>query len=150
MNTLPDNIKFCIGCREELNDKNWYPSSKIRRDYRCKSCQKNKGKIYYSEHRNDMLKKSLKSQKIRKIKLKFEIISHYSNNKMECMKCGFKDMRALSIDHIHGGGRKHRKQLGIISNFYEWLKKNNYPEGYQVLCMNCQFIKRLENKECEK
>jgi hypothetical protein len=31
--------------------------------------------------------------------------------------------------------------------FYRWLIKNNYPEGYQTLCMNDQFIKKAENKE---
>ena len=57
-------------------------------------------------------------------------------------------MRALSIDHIKGGGNRHRDKLGNDgSGVYRWLKKENYPTGYQVLCMNCQFIKKSENKE---
>jgi hypothetical protein len=76
------------------------------------------------------------------------IISHYSNGTMKCAKCGFSDIRTLSIDHINGGGRKHAQELkkaGTI--FYRWLIKNNFPEGYQVLCMNCNYIKKIENKE---
>lgn len=57
-----------------------------------------------------------------------------------CCSCGYVNVLALSIDHINGGGTKHRKTIGGGSNFYTWLKKNNYPPGYRVLCMNCQFI----------
>jgi len=30
------------------------------------------------------------------------------------------------------------------SRFYYWLRRQGYPEGYQTLCMNCQWIKRSE------
>jgi hypothetical protein len=52
------------------------------------------------------------------------------------------DIRCLTIDHINGGGRQERKKLKKVGvTFYHWLQKQGYPEGYQVLCMNCQFIK---------
>jgi len=76
------------------------------------------------------------------------VISHYSNGSMVCCKCGFSDIRALSIDHINGGGRRHTEEIrkaGTI--FYRWLIKNNFPNGFQVLCMNCNYIKKAENKE---
>jgi hypothetical protein len=78
--------------------------------------------------------------------VKTEVFKHYSPE-LKCQKCGFNDLRALSIDHINGGGRKHRKEIGGQGNLYTWLVKNNYPNGFQVLCMNCQFIKRIENCE---
>ena len=83
-------------------------------------------------------------------KIKREVLLHYSINpeKPICSKCGFDDIRALSIDHINGGGNIQREF--IHENFYRWLIKNNYPEGYQVLCMNCQFIKRKEQNENRK
>jgi hypothetical protein len=28
------------------------------------------------------------------------------------------------------------------------LRRNNYPEGFQILCMNCQFGKRMNNGVC--
>lgn len=49
----------------------------------------------------------------------------------------------LIIDHIDGGGTKHRKEVGKGAAFYRWLEKNNYPLNFQVLCMNCQFGKRI-------
>jgi len=79
------------------------------------------------------------------LKIRIEILTHYGNGKLSCVRCGFSDIRALSIDHINGGGNEHRKVEGY---FYTQLKKKGFPEGFQTLCMNCQFIKRDEKKEC--
>lgn len=45
-------------------------------------------------------------------------------------------MEFLSIDHINGGGNRHREKVGS-AKVYAWLKKRGYPKGYQVLCHNC-------------
>ena len=77
--------------------------------------------------------------------LKIEVLTHYGNGKLSCVRCGFEDIRALTIDHIKGGGWKHRRSLGLSGNmFYRWLQRNSYPKGYQTLCMNCQLIKLLK------
>jgi len=85
--------------------------------------------------------------------LKVEVIRHYAPS-LSCQRCGFDDIRALSIDHIDGGGRRHGRAIGIGSgsghHLYRWLKKNGYPLGFQVLCMNCQWIKAHENKELRR
>lgn len=79
-------------------------------------------------------------------KIRLDVISHYSPS-MVCVKCGFSDVRALTIDCINGGHKKLDK-AGGGSTFWRMLKRNGYPDGFQVLCMNCQFIKRRENHEC--
>lgn len=57
----------------------------------------------------------------------------------------------LTIDHIHNDGAKHRREItgGISQNgakLYAWLKKNNYPEGFQVMCWNHNMKKAFEAK----
>jgi hypothetical protein len=42
----------------------------------------------------------------------------------------------LEIDHAEGGGNQHRRKIGW-SRLYHWLKRNNYPEGFRVLCPTC-------------
>ena len=86
---------------------------------------------------------------------KIRVLTHYSGGKCACVLCGFDNLKALSIDHINGGGLKHRRELGIDSgsNFYVWLEKENLPEGFRTLCMNCQYIehnKRMEEKYVAK
>ena len=88
-----------------------------------------------------------KAKEVRK-RLKLEILHHYSPD-LKCTSCGFSDIRSLSIDHIKGNGNKHRKEIGS-GNLYQWIKKNNFPKGFQVLCFNCQWIKRDENNEVNK
>lgn len=69
-------------------------------------------------------------------RLRIEVLKHYSNGLMICDCCPENRYEFLTIDHIKGGGTKHRK---IVKNMYRWLKKNNYPDGYRVLCMNCNY-----------
>lgn len=113
--------------------------------YNYKEKIKTSEKIYYKNNKKYLLINHKKWAN----NLKEEVLAYYSNkNKPSCKRCGFSDIRALSIDHINGGGRKHFLQIkGGGTRIYQWLRSHNYPEGYQVLCMNCQFIKKLENHE---
>jgi hypothetical protein len=120
-------------------------------------------KAYYLSRRDELLTKrkaqlkeyqqrpEVKAQhnkQLRKYTREYRIdaLKHYSPE-LKCQRCGFSDIRALSIDHINNDGSKHRKEIGKGRAIYYWLKNNNYPEGYQVLCMNCQFIKEHEKKQ---
>ena len=76
------------------------------------------------------------------------VLQHYSEGTMECKTCGDTEYDGLSMDHIAGGGKKHAKEIGGCGTALTmWLIRNNYPGGFQVLCMNCQWIKRHENHE---
>ena len=63
----------------------------------------------------------------------------------KCAKCGFSDWRALQIDHINGGGSRERRHIGAPRIFSKILRGET--EGYQLLCANCNWIKRYEEKE---
>ena len=63
-------------------------------------------------------------------KHRFLVIKHYSKGKFECICCGEKRYRTLTIDHINGGGNKHRKEIG--KNLPRWLIKSNFPDGFQI------------------
>lgn len=69
----------------------------------------------------------------------------------KCIKCGFSDVRALQIDHINGGGFKERKEKGaggIV--IYKRIISNKFNNLYQLLCANCNWIKRFNNNEQRK
>lgn len=65
----------------------------------------------------------------------------------KCVRCGFSDERALQIDHINGGGNKDKKSFK--NNYYKAVIKSFLAgeNKYQLLCANCNWIKRVENKE---
>jgi hypothetical protein len=59
----------------------------------------------------------------------------FANYGMLCECCGESHIEFMTIDHIHGGGAKHRRQ--IKKALYRWLVSNNFPEGFRTLCFNC-------------
>lgn len=54
-----------------------------------------------------------------------------------CQCCGESEVLFLAIDHIEGGGGQHRGKIG--SHIYHWLAANGYPDGFRVLCHNCNW-----------
>ncbi len=67
-------------------------------------------------------------------KLRKECINSYGG-KCEC--CGETEFHFLTIDHVNGGGTKHRMRLGGGTNYLREIRKLGFPEGYRVLCYNC-------------
>ncbi len=156
------DLKYCPQCKETKLVTEFYNDMRAKGRYRspCKACTLKSCKQYSTLHHEGKLKSALKYRSLHHreclkslhksmAKLKLEVFSHYSEGKPVCNSCGFDDLRALSIDHINGDGAKHRKSMGLKAGFqtYYWLKRQGYPIGFQVLCMNCQFIKRAENEE---
>lgn len=65
----------------------------------------------------------------------------------KCVRCGFTDKRALEIDHIHGGGGKELRRYSS-SVYKQYLLRKG--EGLQLLCANCNRIKKHERHEFRK
>lgn len=118
-----------------------------KRQYDAQYYLEQKGK-----HRDYMRRHYMKyrmRQREKQIEQKKAILTYYGEGKLACVRCGFDDARALTIDHINNDGANHRKILNNKTgyHFYRWLKKNDYPKGFQTLCCNCQSIKLAENRE---
>lgn len=60
-----------------------------------------------------------------------------------CCRCGFCDARALQIDHVTACGSK---RIGTLDVCYQVLRGENLG-AYQLLCANCNWIKRHEADE---
>lgn len=67
----------------------------------------------------------------------------------KCVKCNFSDFRALQIDHINGGGSKERKERAYKGSFHRHVIRSflNKENKYQLLCANCNWIKRFDSEE---
>ena len=97
--------------------------------------------IKYNKSHSEQIKLMYRRNKLT---LKILIFQVYSEGTMRCKYCGYDNIDALSIDHIKNDGEKQRNKLHLEgSGFYAWLRRNRFPSGYQVLCMNCQLLKRI-------
>ncbi len=161
------SLNKCVKCSKQLNDitqarcqtcRNFeqentksYQSKRILA-HLCRSCCKsnNNGKVHC-----DIcgFKARVRARK-RAIELKIMILNAYGGPQCACRGCSWHNQRCvcshidvLTIDHIDNSGAKHRREMtggdrvGGGDTTYRWLKKNNYPSGYQVLCWNCNWIK---------
>ena len=66
----------------------------------------------------------------------------------KCEHCGNNDNRVLQVDHVNGGGNKERKMFATNNAVVAVKRIFNSPERYQLLCANCNWIKRWERGEC--
>lgn len=60
----------------------------------------------------------------------------YGGPRPGCSCCGEQLAEFLTLDHVEGGGRAHRRLKGNQSVYYE-LRARGYPAGFRVLCFNC-------------
>lgn len=124
-------MEYCIECKEQLTDDNWYKSSQKDNWQLCKFCYQAR---YRKKHNPEKHKIKTKTYDIQ---LKQDVVDHYGE---KCQCCGETNLLFLTIDHIQNDGALQRKtvvQGGI--KFYAFLRKNNYPDKdkYRVLCFNC-------------
>lgn len=113
--------------RERRRATNWYEAHKEE--------QKANSKAYYQVHKEEQRAKG----RARHAALRLEALKHYGG---QCACCGETEPKFLGIDHIDNNGAAHRKEIGRSGKaIYYWLRDNNYPKGFQVLCHNCNAAK---------
>ena len=116
-----------------------------QKKYQKENRWKYKGKykeyqLWYNKKRRKQL---AKRQKKVNLEIKKLVLMYYGNGKLECTLCGYKNIVALSLDHISGNGAEDRKKTGKSGQmFYRHLIKNKFPGGLRTLCMNCQWIEK--------
>lgn len=112
----------------------------------CRSCPRSitKGSaIYCIYHREQDRVNGRRKSKKAIAELRGKCLEYYGK---ECRCCGIRILQFLTIDHKEGKGNIQRKKLfgynisGVP--MYRWLIKNNFPNEYQVLCMNCNWATR--------
>lgn len=94
--------------------------------------------IWHEENRD----RRLLQAKERKKQIKIEVLTYYGMGECKCLMCGYETLAALTLDHINDDGYNESRSGHEL---YQYLRKTNFPTGYQTLCMNCQYIKREAN-----
>lgn len=147
---------ICPKCNNDKPEKN-FPSEghkgrdgALRRSKICRSCKREKmssnGKCQCG--RPLVTKSSCAACRDRnnkysckeRLRRKIFAINRYGGC---CVFCRESEVIFLTIDHTDDNGAAHRRKEGIAtgSQTYKWLEANNYPEGFQVACFNCNAAK---------
>ena len=72
----------------------------------------------------------------RHIRQRVAVLERYGG---KCCFCGTAQYEHLTVDHINGGGTKHRAEFrSKYRNFYDFLYNTEFrPDLYRILCWNC-------------
>lgn len=82
-------------------------------------------------------------------KLRVVVLDHYSHGKMSCECCGEHEYSFLAIDHVVPVGRKPKDGVPRSGSvLYRWLIKNDFPDGFRVLCHNCNMGRQINGGIC--
>ena len=122
-------MKKCSSCKKKKQLKEFHKNSASPDGFQwaCKQCQLVFSRRYKRNTRQNILDK----------------LGH------TCIKCGYKGP-AIQIDHINGDSTPEKRIHGIgrgYSTGVLWNAVKANPKRFQVLCANCNYEKRIENKE---
>lgn len=98
-------------------------------------------RLYGAKYRAENREKVNARKRAQLLELKVEVFAHYGGSR--CSMCPETRLGALGLNHILGGGKTHRKEIGP-GQFYRWIRDHNYPPDFRVLCSNCNIIAHLE------
>ena len=127
-------------------DKKWNLENPEKRKAIRQKCQKKyqwKRNLYAIGWRKRNRQHALELTRKKSEKFKPIVFSHYSNGAMKCACCGLNSIHNLTLDHKNGNNNKNHK-----GGWQTWedLVKNNFPDGYQVLCFGCNISKGNRDK----
>lgn len=145
-----DGLKECRRCERALPIKDFYADAS-RQDGATSWCRECLGPLRRAagqRYRNGpQAEKRRAATRQWNADLRLDVLRHYSNGKMMCACCGETGLEFLTLDHIHGNGSQHRREL--LGNpsaggmaFYSKIRQQGFPSGLQVLCFNCNMAKR--------
>ena len=140
-NDATEGYKTCPDCRDRAT-KNYH---RLKNAGRCTSCGEPavEGSIHCAECREYNNTRGNESN----AKAKAEAVAAYGGR---CSCCGEKEILFLQIDHINNDGAEKRRsgEDGLGATLYRQLKSRGWPDGYQVLCANCNFGKSKNGGVC--
>jgi len=117
-----------------------WPEDYIKDNYQilCWNHNASKGRRKYL----DMKVKDLNSEQRRSLKLWKKALEFFG----PCKVCGEKNLRFITIDHIHNDGAERRKNgekggIPLLKNFDKQGWPDALKEIYQILCYNCNCAK---------
>lgn len=130
-------MKTCYKCKQNKPLSEFWKNKLTKDGFQiyCKDCCRKNAREDYKRHRTARI--AYVQAESRKVKQ--GVFAAYGG---QCQCCGEGELTFLAIDHIDGGGNKHRtKEFGGFGGirFYRWLRRQGYPAGYRVLCHNCNW-----------
>ncbi len=128
----------CPVCRKEyfrLKTNNKMQKWNLNNPEKCSQIQKKYHDRIYSENPQEHITRA-KNHSAKNKDLVFDFYGRI------CNCCGEIEQVFLTIDHVNNDGSEDRKMNYIGHRLYQKIVTENFPDKYQILCMNCNWAKR--------
>lgn len=137
------NLKVCSACGDEKTLDEFSPrldrpdGYSRGRSSQCKPCASVKSRRWQESNPDKVKSANYRAYHA----LKREVLAHYSTTAdPQCVCCGEAGIVFLALDHVDNDGGTHRRTIGQ-GQVLRWIKRNDFPAGFQTLCMNCNWAK---------
>lgn len=99
-------------------------------------------KKFYAKNSPKILAISRVKSKEKRVIARKIVLDHYGG---KCACCGETIQEFLCVDHVFNNGSEHRKEIkrGGGYTINQWLIDNDFPDGFQLLCWNCNMAKSI-------
>jgi hypothetical protein len=111
---------------------------KYAKEYNKEHPEWRKMKLSLEKKTEKYILRNKNRRKNKRDEIKNQVFEHYG---YRCVCCGEVRKEFLTLDHINGGGKKHKNEIGRGLRYLSWIIKNNFPNTYRILCMNCNFAR---------
>lgn len=143
-----EGFKHCLECKERHRiDQRKRRDTRVQMGlcYRCGKVPPCKDSTILCEPcmRKAYLKEKQAAWVLKQRTIAFDYYGHV------CACCGETNERFLTFDHVNNDGAKHRKEdPSARGSLASWLVRHKFPEGFQVLCFNCNYGKNMNGGIC--
>lgn len=139
----------CIECARKAH---------AERMRKARAANPEKYRKHQAEHRERHTERCRRQRRESGERLRDLVFEAYGGYRCAC--CGETCKSMLTIDHVNNDGNEHRKKLsrgkvyatarsGLGEYLYRDLRDRGFPEGFQVLCYNCNVSKHRNGGVCE-
>lgn len=150
----------CSACGVVLAKESWRKGERNSHHLICASCARSYARnrrklpeVFAAEkerHRSWLKRNASKARvyfAVHNLQIKLAVLRHYSSFKPSCKVCGVDILASLALDHTGDDGTEFRRKTGIVGHeLYWYLMRRGFPDGFQVLCSNCNHLKRLRRR----
>ena len=151
--TIPnqDPVRSCGKCHAGKPLTEFYLRTNGKPHRECKVCYRARIAVHRDKDRAHIRSIDLKAQAKKRAKVREAVFAAYGGYVCAC--CGETERKFLTLDHINNDGAADRIKIAgkrSAAGFptYSFLVRKGFPSGYQVLCMNCNYGKRMNNGVC--
>ena len=136
-------VKLCYWCRVEGTEINPRTAEPYGHCAKHRAEKRKIGRVYESKHRpqNNVRAKRYNTG------LRQKFFAMYGD-KCACPNCSEVNPKFMTVDHIKGGGTKHRRKTGSNNKMIREAIQKYKPDLYQPLCWNCNCGRAHNNGKC--